>query len=213
MAELFITSDIVTCVLAFIDEAASALKEGCCLSLLQYRMLAFLDDHLDGTAPVPLARLLEVSLASISIAARKLADNHLVSQGGPRQTSYHLTLSKRGLGVARVADAALVNAHEEFFSVLPAHLRTIVDVGAAITNQGSSSAMHIRDGHFFTAFETLLAFLTIERLLTRSTHERGLSLTQFRIMFEADRKGSVLPNELAEMLLLSPSTVTYALNG
>lgn len=214
MPERFVTSDIITYVLAYIGQATEALRGECGLGVLEYRMLAFLADHPDGTDPLPLARILSASPASVSLAAGKLAGRGLVVQGGPGRKPRHLTISKTGIDASRDADIVLAAAHDAYFSPLPPNLKAAVDIGSIVTNQSSPEARHIRDGHFFTAFETLHAFLTVERLLTLSTHRHALSLTQFRMLFEADRQGGIAtPGALADALLLAPSTVSYALGG
>lgn len=214
MAELFTTSDLMTYVLAYIDQASSALHDECGLGLLEYRMLAYLADHVDGVGPSSLARILTTSPASITIAANKLAGKGLVSRGGAETSSRHLGITKAGIDASRDADIVLASAHEQYFSPLPPHLKATVDIGSIVTNQTTPENVRIRDGHFFSAFETLHAFLTVERLLTVSTHKFGLSLTQFRVLFEIDRQGGTSqPGTLSHALLLAPASIAHALRG
>lgn len=213
MSELFITSDIITYVLAYIAQATRALRDECKLSLLEYRMLAYLDDHVDGIAPSMLANVLRVTPAAITAASGKLAEQGLVTRGATGKAASHLSISKRGIDSSRDADLVIALAHEEYFAPLPPHLKAMIDIGSIVTNQSSPDGMRIREGHFFSAFETLHAFLIVERFFTISSHEFGLSLTQFRVLLETHRQGgTALPGTLSNVLLLAPPTVTYAIH-
>ena len=212
MSELLITSDIITYVLAYIAQATRALRDECGLSLLEYRILAYLNDHVDGIAPSPLARVLYVTPAAITVASDKLAEQGLVTRDRAGKAASHLSVTKLGVDTGRAADLVLASAHEEHFAPLPPHLKAMIDIGSIITNQSSPSGMRMRDGHFFSAFETLHAFLTVERFFTVSSRKYELSLTQFRILLEIDRQGGMaFPRDLSDVLLLVPSSITYAI--
>ena len=204
----------MTYVLAYIGQASFALRDECGLGLLEYRMFAYLADHVDGIDPSPLARILQASPASITIAANKLADKGLVSRGGNGTSPRHLGITKTGVDISRDADIVLASAHERYFSPLPPHLKATIDIGSIVTNQATPENVRIRDGHFFSAFETLHAFLTVEHFLTSSTYECGLSLSQFRVLFEIDRQGGTSrPGTLSHALLLAPASIAHALRG
>lgn len=214
MEELFPTSDIITYVLCYNRAITRALRRECNLSLTQYRILAYLSDHPTGARPTDLARTLELTPAMITMTMSPLESAGLVKRydvdGSARPVE---RLTRAGVNRSRDADTVLVAAHDEYFSPLPANLRSIVESGSTITNIGSALGNRVRDGHFFAAFETLHAFSTVERLLTISTKQFGLPVNGFRIAFELDQAdGPLSPGAIGSRLLLSASTLSYSLD-
>ena len=83
-----------------------------------------------------------------------------------------------------------------------------------ITNKDSAEGNRMRDGHFFSAFETLQAFLVFEELLTNATRACGLSLNGFRVLFEIDQHGGFLSlGKIGEALILPSATTCYVVDG
>jgi DNA-binding MarR family transcriptional regulator len=176
-------------------------------------MLAYLSDHAEGQFPSELARILRTSPATISVSARKLDENRLVSTARWKGRA-RLAITKAGFDIARDADLVLAQTHEEYFSALTPQQKAVVDTGSMITNKDSSEGNRMRDGHFFSAFETLQAFLVFEEFLTNATRSCGLSLNEFRVLFEIDQNGGAASlGKIGESLILPPSTTCYVVDG
>lgn len=205
---MFVTSDLMTYSINYDRRAAHALKGECGLSVTEYRMLAFLSDHAPGTGPSELARTLSTSPATVTVSANKLVGRGLVERRDGGRT---LRATKAGVDLALDADLVLAQAHEEYFSALSPQQKAVVDTGSIITNKNLDEGSRMRQGHFFSAFETLHAFLLVEESLTKSVHTEGLSLNGFRILFElSQRGGGARMGAIGDYLVISAPTMTYA---
>lgn len=205
---MFVTSDLMTYSINYDRCAARALKGECGLSVTEYRMLAFLSDHVSGAGPSELARTLSTSPATITVSADKLAGRGLVERPDDARS---LRVTKAGIDLALDADLVLAQAHEEYFSALSPQQKAVVDTGSIITNKNLDEGSRMRQGHFFSAFETLHAFLLVEESLTKSVHIEGLSLNGFRILFElSQRGGNARMGAIGDYLVIAAPTMTYA---
>lgn len=210
------TSDIMTYVIKFLEQAAGELKRECGLTLVQYRMTSYLHDHPDGSSPSALASILGISPAMASTLISQFKRRKIISvvQEDNEKTRLRASLTTSGIELSRDADIVLILAHEEFFSPLPPNLRAMVVVGSEITASATQYGNRIREGHFFDAFETLHAFSLVEFLLTRLSHEFGLQVNEMRIVFAlVEEQRSMRPSELSDKLLLAAPKTTYALNA
>lgn len=210
------TSDIMTYVIKFLDQAAGELKRECGLTLVQYRMTSYLHDHPDGSSPSALASILGISPAMASTLISQFKRRKIISvvQEDNEKTRLRASLTTSGIELSRDADIVLILAHEAFFSPLPPNLRAMVVVGSEITASATQYGNRIREGHFFDAFETLHAFSLVEFLLTRLSHEFGLQVNEMRIVFAlVEEQRSMRPSELSDKLLLTAPKTTYALNA
>lgn len=208
---MFTTSDLITYVVNYNKYVANALKGECALTLTEYRIIAYLSDHVEGAGSSELARALRVSAATVTVAANMLVNRGFIEKGDAHRA--RLSIKKAGIDIARDADLVLARAHEEYFAALTPRQKAVVDTGSMITNMNSKEGNRMRDGHFFSAFETLHAFLIVEEFLTVSAHEESLSLNGFRILFElGQRGGSETPSKIGAFLLLPGPVVTYAVN-
>lgn len=208
--ETFATPDLITYVVNYNKAVAGALAAECGINVTEYCMLAYLGDHVEAVKPATLAAIVGVSPAMITISADKLLELKAIRRTGAKRSPLQIT--KVGVDLVRDADIVVAQTYEEYFSVLPANLRAILDTGSVATNTSSAAGNRMREGHFFAAFEILHAFLTVEYYLTNVSQISGMSLGEFRILFELDAQGVPLgPNELGAALLLKPSTVSFAL--
>ncbi|MBQ9043093.1 MAG: MarR family transcriptional regulator [Eggerthellaceae bacterium] len=206
---MFVTSDLMTYGLNYDRSVAHALRSECGLSITEYRMLAFLSDHVSGTGPSALARTLSTSPATVTVSANDLAKRGLVERVG--HNGRELRITKAGIDLALDADVVLAQTHEEYFSALTPQQKAVVDTGSIITNKNLDEGNRMRQGHFFSAFETLHAFLLVEDTLTKSAHAEGLSVNGFRILFELEQRGGQARiGAIGEHLVLSSPTMTYA---
>lgn len=203
---MYASSDLVTYVIEYNRHVANALSRESNLSVTQYRMLAYLDDHPAGGKPSQLARALGVSPASITASSKQLARNGLVN----RQSSFYIT--KGGTNASRNADLVLIEAHDAYFLPLDPRSKEIIEAGCLLYDRDDPHGLRMRSGHFFSAFATFAAFLRIERLFTDSTTEHGLTLTEFRVLFETQQRDEpVEPKELSRVLVLGKPNLSYAL--
>lgn len=210
------TSDIMTYVIKFLEQAAGELKRECGLTFVQYRMTSYLHDHPDGGSPSTLASILGISPAMASTLISQFKRRRIISvvQEDNEKTRLRASLTTSGIELSRDADIVLILAHEAFFSPLPPNLRAMVIVGFGITASATQYGNRIREGHFFDAFETLHAFSLVEFFLTRLSHEFGLQVNEMRIVFAlVEEQRSMRPSELSDKLLLAAPKTTYALNA
>ena len=210
------TSDIMTYVIKFLEQAAAELKRECGLTLVQYRMTSYLHDHPDGSSPSALASILGISPAMATTVISQLKERKLVSvvQEDSNRTRLRASLTKAGINLSRDADIALMLAHESFFSPLTPNLRAMVVVGSEITASATQYGNRVREGHFFDAFETLHAFSLVELLLTKLSREFGVQVNEMRIVFALiEEQRNMRPSELSDKLLLTAPKTTYALNA
>lgn len=115
--------------------------------------------------------------------------------------------------MCREADLMLERIHQELFSLLsPEHRNTIV-VGTQMTVMAMTKSNRMRGNAYFGEYETFHAFLIIERLMTETAQSFGLSMNGFRILFHLDEEGGATPGELADVLAIAPSAVTYAVKA
>ena len=206
---MFVTSDLMTYGLNYDRSVARALRGECRLSITEYRMLAFLSDHISGTGPSALARTLSISPATITVSANKLVKRGMVERTG--RNGRELRITKAGIDLALDADVVLAQTHEEYFSALTPQQKAVVDTGSIITNKNLDKGNRMRQGHFFSAFETLHAFLLVEDTLTKSAHAEGLSVNGFRILFELSQRGGLERiGAIGDHLVISAPTMTYA---
>lgn len=206
---MFVTSDLMTYGINYDRCVARALRAECGLSITEYRILAFLSDHIGGTGPSALAKTLSTSPATVTVSADKLVKRGLVERAGLNGRT--LGITKAGVDLALDADVVLAQAHEEYFSALSPQQKAVVDTGSIITNKDLDEGSRMRQGHFFSAYETLHAFLLVEEQLTKAAHTEGLSLNGFRILFELfQRGGSAQMGAIGDHLVIGAPTMTYA---
>lgn len=209
---MFATSDLITYVVNYNKHVARALGRECELNLTEYRIISYLSDHVQGHSPSKLAKILRTSAATVTLSANELEIRQLVLKKADNSRK-RLAITKAGIDAARDADLVLAQTHEEYFSALTPQQKAVVDVGSMITNKNSAEGNRMRDGHFFSAFETLQAFLVMEELLTNATRSCGLSLNGFRMLFElSQREGAARLGELGYALLLPPATTCYVVD-
>ena len=213
MIESAIETNFITYVLSFNDNAARMLHERCDLSMLDYRVLCCLSDCPEGLQPSRLACILETSPASITLSTEKLERRKLIVRTPEGAQHPHLVLTPEGRVSSRTGDRALASAYQNYFSALSPGQRAMVGVGCAMMNRGSGEGNRIRNGRFFLAYETLHAFLCIERNLAVMAKRMGMSLSCLRVLLEAARATQpCCPHSLSQRLLLSPSNLSHALD-
>ena len=213
MVDSAIESNFITYVLSFNDRIARALQRRCDLNPLEYRILCYLNDHPEGSRPSQLAHVLETSPASITLSAEKLERRKLVSRASTCAPHPSLELTAKGRASSQAGDVVVASVYRDYFSVLSPGQRAMIGVGCAMMNRMSREGNHIRGGRFFLAYQTLHAFLHIERRLAIMAKCRGMSLSCFRVLLETARAAQPhCPHSLSQTLLLSPSNLSHALD-
>lgn len=210
---LYTTTDMMTTVIGFVDVARKALRSECDISIAEYRLLASLTDHGEPVRPASVTKALGVSPAMTTLTANSLVNKGLVERNGAKGAT-RLTATRQGAALCKDADNVLAGVHHALLSPLDDVQRDTIVVGTQMTVAATTGSNRVKDDSFFAEYETLCAFLVIERVMTESAQSSGLPMNGFRILFRLDETGGhATPGELSETLALSPPVVTHALKA
>ncbi|MDO4538690.1 MAG: MarR family transcriptional regulator [Coriobacteriales bacterium] len=210
---LYATTDMMTTVIGFVDAVRRMLRAECGISVAEYRLLAYLSDREEPIRPAVATRVLDASPAMTTFTTnglvRKGLARRLDAKGGPV-----LVATPQGVALCRDADSALEQVHHALLSLLSEKLRNTIVVGTQMTVMAVTKVNRMKGGTFYGEFETLQAFLIIEKVMTESAQAFGLSMNGFRILFRlGEVDGGATPGELAETLAVPPSAITYAVKA
>ena len=185
-----------------------SLRRECALSVVQYRCLSCLKQEV-SIEEAQLIRLLSTSASQFSQAVGSLKTKKLVdakTHGGPAK---RLNLTKAGERSLRAADLVLVEACNAVFRPLGAELSREIRTGSMLTNQ-RHGIIRVDNGAFFKEHACFEAFLAAEHISTKAARDYGLTLTEFRILFELLCNGPLPKTILSKETMLAPSVVSDA---
>lgn len=212
-AFLFQTTADYLSMFVIIERALTqALQQSCSLTILQYRILLFLNNE-DRTQVSQLADQLDIGISTISMAVSKLAERKLVArtESATDMRLVYVTLSKQGQATFAKADDVVLDLVLRYMNMLSSEqLTATVEATAKI----SDAHFQLRTVKDTVRLDTALVdtVVAVKNHVERHLADAGFTLHEFRILLAANNLGAGCScSEVAAYLFLNASDIASGL--
>lgn len=208
--EFPLTNDLLTMVETFLKTSARALRQRAGISIREFRLLRIIDLGAADTAP-ELARAASVSGSSAAQTVEALASRGLLVFGDKEGRRTRTSLSVAGASALRCGREAIGNVARFMLSPCDSDQRNAFEFGCTVT-AAMLSPYWFADSQPDKPSVYLESFLATEQSVIKTTHEFGLGLAAFRIVFELETSSEPLTaTDVSHQLLLPKASVSEAL--